>query len=80
MEYKQFAIKPFERKPGKWRASIERVDGETIVLTADYRPKPAKLVIGVDAKSAQAAMLKAMAAIDAGAITKHPESGDDPVS
>jgi hypothetical protein len=79
MEYKQFAIRPFERKPGKWRASIERVDGETI-LTADYRPKPAKLVIGVDAKSAQAAMLKAMAAIDAGAITKHPESGDDPVS
>lgn len=80
MEYKQFAIKPFERKPGKWRASIERVDGETIMLTADYRPKLAKLVMGVDAKSAQAAMLEAMAAIDEGALTKHPETDDDKLS
>jgi hypothetical protein len=71
MEYKQFDIKPFERKPGKWRASIERVDGETITPTADNRPKLAKLVTGVDENSAQAAMLKAMAAIDVGSFAQH---------
>ena len=67
MEYKQFIVQTFEREPGKWRASVERTNGKAIIATANGR-KLAKFVTGVDAKSAQAAMLMAMAAIDAGAF------------
>jgi hypothetical protein len=78
MEYKQFIVKAFERAPGKWRASVERVNGKVIMATLD-RPKLAKFVTGMDAQSAQAAMLMALAAIDAGAFSKHPETGDNEV-
>jgi hypothetical protein len=78
MEYKQFIVKAFERAPGKWRASVERANGKVIMATLD-RPKLAKFVTGVDAKSAQVAMLMALAAIDAGAFSKHLEIGDDEV-
>jgi hypothetical protein len=79
MEYKQFIVEAFERTPGKWRARVRRSNGKAIIVMAD-RPKLAEFVTGVDVKSAQAAMLMAMAAIDAGAFSKHPETGDDEVS
>ena len=80
MEYKEFVVRAFEREPGKWRACVKRVNGKAIMATMDHRPKLAKFVTGVDAKSAQAAMLMALAAIDAGAFTKHPGTGEDEVS
>jgi hypothetical protein len=67
MEYKQFIVEAFEREPGKWRASVERTNGKAIMITISRR-QLAKFVTGVDAKSAQAAMLMAIAAIDAGAF------------
>ena len=44
MEYKQFVVRTFEREPGKWRASVERAKHR--------RPRLARFVTGVDAKSA----------------------------
>jgi hypothetical protein len=67
MEYKQFIVQAFEREPGKWRASVERANGKAIMITTNRR-QLAKFVTGVDAKSAPAAMLMAIAAIDAGAF------------
>ena len=69
MEYKQFNVQAFEREPGKWRASVERANGKALMITTNRR-QLAKFVTGVDAKSAQAAILMAMAAIDAGAFSK----------
>jgi hypothetical protein len=65
MEYKQFIVQAFEREPGKWRAGVERADGKAIMRMSNRRTL-AKFVTGVDVKSAQAAILMAMAAIDAG--------------
>jgi hypothetical protein len=78
MEYKQFIVEAFERAPGKWRARVRRSDDKAIIVMTD-RPKLAEFVTGVDVKSAQAAMLMALAAIDAGAFSKHSETGDDEV-
>ena len=69
MEYKRFIVQAFEREPGKWRASVERANGKPIMITTNRR-QLAKFVTGVDAKSPQAAILMAMAAIDAGAFSK----------
>lgn len=77
MEYKQFIVKAFEREPGKWRASVWRANGKAITVTTDHRPKLAKFVTGMDAKTAQAAMLMALAAVDAGAFSRHLEAGGD---
>ena len=46
-------------------------------MTMTNRRKLAKFVTGVDVKSAQAAMLMAMAAIDADAFSKHLQTDDD---
>jgi hypothetical protein len=48
-------------------------------MAALDRPKLVKFVVGMNAKSAQVAMLMALAAIDAGAFSKHLEIGDDEV-
>jgi hypothetical protein len=74
MEYKQFIVQAFEREPGKWRASVERANGKAVMITTNRR-QLAKFVTGVDAKSAQAAILMAMAAIDAGAFSKASRNG-----
>jgi hypothetical protein len=63
MEYKQFIVRASERKPGKWRASVQRSDGKPMVVTG--RMKLDKFVTGMDAATAQDALLMAMAAIDA---------------
>ena len=69
MEYKHFVVSAFEREPGKWRASVERADGKAILAMTNRRTL-AKFVTGVDVKSAQVAILMAMAAMDAGAFSK----------
>jgi hypothetical protein len=69
MEYKQFIVKIFEREPGKWRAIIRRSDGRP-VMDCRGRVKISEFVTGVDAITAEAALLAAMAAIDAGAFSR----------
>jgi hypothetical protein len=65
MEYKQFIVRVFEHKPEKWRASVERVDGRALMAMTNRR-KLFKFITGADARSAQDAVLMAIAAIDAG--------------
>ena len=76
MEYREFIVRAFEREAVKWRACVERANGRAI-MTMTNRRKLAKFVTGVDVKSAQAAMLMAMAAIDADAFSKHLQTDDD---
>ena len=71
MEYKQFIIKLFEREPGKWRATVRRSDGKPPMVSGRGRVKLSEFVTGVDAITAAAAMLAAMAAIDAGAFSRN---------
>jgi hypothetical protein len=74
MEYKQFIVRAIEHKPEKWRASVERVDGKALMARTKRR-KLFKFKTGVDAQSAQDAVLMAIAAIDAGAFAQRAESG-----
>jgi hypothetical protein len=69
MKYNEFIIKAFERKPGKWRASVHRTDGKP-VWPGRGRRKLETFVTGIDSKSEQAAMLLALGAVDAGAFHK----------
>jgi hypothetical protein len=69
LEYKQFIIHAFEREFGKWRARIWRLNGAPIAMTG--RTKLRRFVTGLDAKTAPAAILMAMAAIDAGTFSAH---------
>src|SRR5271170_3465236 len=70
MEYKQFIIKLFEREPGKWRATVRRSDGKPLMVSGRGRVKLSEFVTGVDAVTAEAVLLAAMAAIDAGAFSR----------
>jgi hypothetical protein len=70
MEYKQFIINRFEREPGKWRATVRRSDGKPLMVSGRARVKLSEFVTGVDAMTAEAALLAAMAAIDAGAFSR----------
>ena len=69
MQYKGFVVTPVEKEPGKWRASVERANGKAIKVITRKREKLDKFVTGIDAKTAQAALLMALAAIDAGAFS-----------
>ena len=77
MEYKQFVVNVFEREPGKWRASVQRVDGKFIMVR--NRKRLDKFVTGTDAKTPQAAMLMALAAIDADAFSLNAGSTETEV-
>lgn len=68
MEYGKFIIKAFERKPSKWRAMVRRSDGKPLMVTG--RAKLDKFITGVDAATAQNALLMAIAAIDAEAFSR----------
>jgi len=68
MEYKQFAVQAFEREPGKWRASIRRVDGEPVQVISGS--KFDKSITRVDDRTPAAALLTAMDAIDAGTFVR----------
>jgi hypothetical protein len=63
MEYKQLYVKAFEREPGKWRADIRRADGNPLKVTG--RKKLKNIATKLDATTAVAAMVMAMALIDA---------------
>jgi hypothetical protein len=71
MEYNGFVVKAAEREPGKWRASVRRVNGSAIRVMSHSRIKLDKFVTGIDAPSAEAAMRMAIAAIDAGAFSRN---------
>ena len=74
MEYKQFIVKLFEREPGKWRATVRRSDGRPDGL----RPRKSetrRICYWHSAMTAEAALLAAMAAIDAGAFAEGRRAG-----
>jgi hypothetical protein len=64
MEYKQFSVRAFEREPGKWRAKIRRADGEPVNVIGGK--KLDQSITAVDERTPAAALLMAIAAIDAG--------------
>lgn len=68
MQYEQYLITAFENKPHAWRAKIRRVDGRPVLIRGSR--KLDRFVTGVDCETAQAALLAAIAAIDAGAFTR----------
>ena len=71
MEYKRFVVKAFEREPGKWRASVERVSGKALLKAIARRRRALdKFITSMDATAAEAAMQMAMAAIDANAFSR----------
>lgn len=68
MQYQQFLIAAFERQPNRWRATIRRVDGRPVVI---YGPKRLdQFLTGIDCETAQAALLAAIAAVDAGTFSR----------
>jgi hypothetical protein len=69
MEYKQFVVRAFEREPGKWRAKILRPDGESLIKG---RKRIVQFVTGLERTTPSAALLAALAAIDAGAFSRAP--------
>jgi hypothetical protein len=71
MEYKQFIVQAFEREPGKWRASVQHGNGK---LLWNGRSNIVKFVTAIDAKTPEAAMQMALAAIGSRRILA-PTSG-----
>ena len=83
VEYKHFFIKALEPEPGKWRASIKRLNGKPIMLVGPGRVKLDQFVTGVDSSTPGDALLLAIAAVDAGAFSRRSgraerEAADDP--
>ena len=68
MEYEHFSVMAFERQPNKWRARIRRSDGMPIVIKG--LKKLGEFVTGIDCETAQAALMMAIAAIDAGTFRR----------
>jgi hypothetical protein len=67
MEYQGFVVEAFERDPGKWRAKLSRSSGRPLITG---RNKIWRFVTSVDATTASAALLMALAAIDAGTFAR----------
>jgi hypothetical protein len=67
MEYQGYVVDAFERDPGKWRAKLSRSSGRPLITG---RKKIWRFVTGVDATTASAALLIALAAIDAGTFAR----------
>ena len=67
-EYKRFIVRAFEREPGKWRASIRRADGKPVKVIGGKKLEQS--VTRFDARTADAAIRMAMAAIDAGTFAR----------
>ena len=70
MEYKWFIVKAFEQKPGKWRARVKRSDGKPLMVAGRDRVKVDEFVTSLDLLTPADALLKAIAAIDAGAFSR----------
>jgi hypothetical protein len=62
MKYKSFTINTFERRPGKWRTQITRVNGRRLKLTKN-----------LDHSSAVEAMTEAMEMVDVVSISPNIE-------
>ena len=67
MEYQGFVVDAFERDPGNWRAKLSRSSGRPLITG---RKKIWRFVTSVDATTASAALLIALAAIDAGTFAR----------
>jgi hypothetical protein len=70
VEYKQFFVKAFEQKPGKWRARVKRLDGKPIMVARRDKAKVDEFVTNLDSPTPDGALLRAIAAIDAGAFSR----------
>ena len=70
MEYKHLLLRAFQRVPGKWRASVKRIDGKPVMLVGPERAKLDKFVTGIDSSTPKDALLLAIAAIEAGAFSR----------
>ena len=70
MEYRHFLLRAFQREPGKWRASVKRIDGKPLMLVGSERAKLEKFVTGIDSATPKDALLVAIAAIEAGAFSR----------
>jgi hypothetical protein len=69
VEYKQFIVRAFEREPGKWRASVQRINGKALLSAMTRRRRAIdKFITGMDATAPDAAVRMAIAAIDANAF------------
>ena len=66
MKYKHFVVEPIEREPGKWRATIRRVDGNAITCgetEKDFFTTPANTL------TPEEAVQLACGAIDGGFVS-----------
>jgi hypothetical protein len=70
VEYKHFLLRAFQREPGKWRASVKRIDGKPLMLVGSERAKLDKFVTGIDSSTPKDALLVAIAAIEAGTFSR----------
>lgn len=69
MEYRGFSVEALEQKPGKWRAMVSRTDGKPVKIIG--RRRLDQFVTSFDAKTAGAAILMAIAAIDGGLFIRN---------
>ncbi len=70
MEYKQFIVKAFQQKAGKWRARVKRCDGQPLMVAGNKRVKIEEFVTSQDSSTPQDALRRAIDAIDAGAFSR----------
>jgi hypothetical protein len=68
MNYKGYSIEPFEREPGRWRATIRRLDGRMIKAVGADMPFPS-ITTSADCLSADAAVELARKAVDGGGMS-----------
>jgi hypothetical protein len=68
MEYEHFSVIAFERQPNKWRARIRRADGMPVVIQGFKKWE--EFWTGIDWETAQAALMMAIVAIDAGTFKR----------
>ena len=71
MEYKGFAIKPYEREPGKWRVRAARVGD--VLLGPLAHQKLQRALAGITAGTAAAVVTMAMEAVDTAARVGRPK-------
>jgi hypothetical protein len=65
MEYTGYSIEVFEREPGRWRASIRRLDGSKVHVGSERLDF---YTTSVDTTTADQALEHARNVIDAGAV------------
>ena len=64
----------FEQKHSKWRARVKRSDGKPLLVAGRDRMKVDEFVTISDSSMPKDALLKAIAAIDAGAFSRRPRA------